>query len=120
MRIVRVLLIDDHNAFRINARRALEAAGYEVVGMAGDGQSGLRAARDLQPDVVLLDIGLPDVSGLDLAQVLHDEAPALPVVLISTHDAGDLAELARTHGARGFLTKDELFGDALARVIAVG
>ncbi len=117
---MRILLIDDHTAFRVNARRALEAAGHEVVGMAEDGITGLNAARVLQPDVVLLDVGLPDISGLDLAAMLHSEAPSLPVVLISTHDAGDFGELARTHGARGFLTKEELFGDALARVLAVG
>jgi DNA-binding NarL/FixJ family response regulator len=115
-----VLLIDDHDAFRLNARRALEAAGYEVVGTAPDGQSGLRAAAELAPDVVLLDIGLPDISGLEVAQRLHETAPALPVVLISTHDSGDYAELARTHGARGFLSKHELSGDALARLIGVG
>jgi two-component system response regulator EvgA len=117
---VRLLLIDDHEAFRVNAERALEAEGYDVVGTAVDGESGLRAARELQPDVVLLDVGLPDISGLEVAQRLHDEAPTMPVVLISTHDAGDFAELARSHGARGFLTKTELSSDALARVIAVG
>jgi DNA-binding NarL/FixJ family response regulator len=74
----------------------------------------------LEPDLVLLDVGLPDISGLEVARQLHDETPSLPVVLISTHDAGDFAELARSHGARGFLTKKELSSDALARMIAVG
>src|SRR5262249_59914864 len=110
---VRVLLIDDHKAFRVNARRTLEAAGYELVGTAGDGASGLDAARELAPDLVLLDIGLPDISGLEVAHVLHEANPALPVVLISTHDAGDFAELARSHGARGFLAKEALSRDAL-------
>jgi len=117
---VRVLLIDDHTAFRVNAQRALEAEGHDVVGTAADGISGLRAALELLPDVVLLDIGLPDISGLEVARALHREAPLLPVVLISTHDAGEFGELARSHGARGFLTKEELSGDALSRVIAVG
>ncbi len=117
---MRVLLVDDHEAFRVNARRALEAAGYEVIGTAVDGASGLEAARELRPDLVLLDIGLPDISGLEVAQALHEEHPALPVVLISTHDAGDFAELARSHGARGFLAKEELSRDALSRVMALG
>jgi DNA-binding NarL/FixJ family response regulator len=116
---VRLLLIDDHSAFRVNAERALEAEGYDVVGTAADGASGLRAARELMPDVVLLDVGLPDISGFEVARTLHDESPALAVVLMSTHDASDYRELARSHGARGFLTKEELCGDALARVVAV-
>jgi DNA-binding NarL/FixJ family response regulator len=120
METVRVLLIDDHEAFRMNARRVLEAGGYEVVGIAEDGRSGLRAARELSPDLVLLDVGLPDVSGLEVAQALHDEAPSLPVVMISTHDGGEYEKLARIHGARGFLTKEQLSTEALSRLISVG
>jgi len=117
---MRVLLIDDHSAFRVNAQRALEAEGHDVVDTGANGESGLRAAHELDLDVVLLDVGLPDISGLEVARQLHEELPSLPVVLISTHDAGDFAELARTNGARGFLSKAELSGEALARLVAVG
>ena len=116
---MRVLLIDDHAGFRANARRALTAAGLDVVGTAEDGGSGLRAVRELHPDVVLLDIGLPDISGLEVARVLHDESPALPIVLISTHDAEDFEQLARTNGAVGFLTKQDLSHEALSQLLAV-
>lgn len=115
-----VLLVDDHASFRANARRALQAAGYEVIGVAVDGASGLSAARELAPDLVLLDVGLPDISGLEVARQLRDSDPSLRVVLISTHDSGDYAELARRHGALGFITKQELSGDALAHLMAVG
>jgi DNA-binding NarL/FixJ family response regulator len=108
-----VLIVDDHQRFRASARRALEAEGWTVLGEAVDGTSGLQAAHDLQPEVVLLDVGLPDMSGLEVARVLHGRQPDLAVVLVSTQDAGDYGALAAEHGARGFLTKSDLSGDAL-------
>jgi DNA-binding NarL/FixJ family response regulator len=113
-----VLIVDDHERFRATARRALEVDGWTVVAEAGDGASGLRAAGEARPDVVLLDVGLPDMSGLEVARRLHDTAPDLAVVLVSTHDAGDYADLAQTHGARGFIPKADLSGDVLADLLA--
>jgi DNA-binding NarL/FixJ family response regulator len=109
----RVLIVDDHPRFRRTARRALECDGWTVVGEAADGTHGLAEAERLEPDLVLLDIGLPDVSGLIVAQQLADRAPGVAVVLVSTQDAGDFAALAAAHGARGFLPKAELSGPAL-------
>jgi DNA-binding NarL/FixJ family response regulator len=109
----RVLIVDDHPRFRRTARRALECDGWTVVGEAADGANGLAEAQRLAPDLVLLDIGLPDVSGLVVAQQLADRAPGVAVVLVSTQDAGDFAALAAAHGARGFLPKAELSGPAL-------
>jgi DNA-binding NarL/FixJ family response regulator len=114
----RVLIVDDHPRFRATARRALECDGWTVVGEAGDGAGGLEAALRLEPDLVLLDIGLPDVSGLSIARRLAGEAPQVAVVLVSTQDAGDFAELAAAHGARGFLPKAELSGAALDGLLA--
>jgi DNA-binding NarL/FixJ family response regulator len=108
-----VLIVDDHPRFRATARRALECDGWTVVGEAAGGQEGLAAARRLVPDLVLLDVGLPDVSGLVVARALADQAPEIAVVLVSTRDAGDFAELAAAHGARGFLPKADLSGPAL-------
>jgi DNA-binding NarL/FixJ family response regulator len=115
---VRVLIVDDHARFRALARRTLQAEGYEVVGEAPDGAAALAAVAALHPDVVLLDVGLPDVSGLDLAQQLHDTNGGPQVVLVSTRDAEDYAQLAHAHGARGFVPKAELSGDALRAVLA--
>lgn len=109
----RVLIVDDHPRFRATARRALECDGWTVVGEAEDGTHGLAEAERLAPDLVLLDIGLPDVSGLVVAQQLADRAPDVVVVLVSTQDAGDFAALAAEHGAKGFLPKAELSGPAL-------
>ncbi len=108
-----VLIVDDHPRFRRTARRALECEGWTVVGEAEDGARGLEEARRLAPDLVLLDIGLPDVSGLTVARQLADTAPGVAVVLVSTQDAGDFEELAAAHGAKGFLAKADLSGPAL-------
>ncbi|HWI70561.1 MAG TPA: response regulator transcription factor [Baekduia sp.] len=108
-----VLIVDDHPRFRATARRALECDGWTVVGEAADGRDGLAEAQRLAPDLVLLDIGLPDVSGLVVARQLADRAPEIAVVLVSTRDAGDFAELAAAHGAKGFLPKADVSGLAL-------
>ena len=109
-----VLIVDDHAGFRRRARRALEADGYEVVGEASNGAAGIEAAAQLEPDVVLLDVHLPDASGFDIVSRIL--APA--VVLISTHDRHDYAELITRSGARGFLAKDQLCGATLEALVA--
>jgi DNA-binding NarL/FixJ family response regulator len=108
----RVLIVDDHARFRALARRTLQADGYEVVGEAPNGAGAVAAVAQLRPDLVLLDVGLPDISGLELARELTaGDGP--DVVLVSTRDAEDYAQLARNHGALGFLPKAELSGEAL-------
>ena len=115
-----VLIVDDHPSFRTSARRMLEAAGYEVVGEATDGASGLVAARTLRPQVVLLDVQLPDIDGFELAATLtapdHGQAPA--VVITSSRDVADFPGMVDRSGARGFLAKDALSGPALAALLA--
>jgi DNA-binding NarL/FixJ family response regulator len=111
-----VLIVDDHAGFRRNARRALEADGYEVVGEAPDAAAGIEAAARLEPDVVLLDVHLPDGSGFDIVSRMVTRA----VVLISTHDRQDYADLIRCSGARGFLAKDQLCGATLEALVADG
>ena len=113
----RVLIVDDHAGFRRTARRALERDGWEIVGEAADGTGALRAAHELEPDVVLLDVGLPDMSGLEVARRLHDGAPQRAVVVISTQDSADYRDLAVANGARGFIPKAELTGVALAALL---
>ena len=109
-----VLIVDDHAGFRRRARRTLEADGYEVVGEAPDGAAGIEAAAELRPDVVLLDVHLPDASGFDIVSRIR----AGSVVLISTHDRDDYAELIGRSGARGFLSKDQLSGATLDALVA--
>src|SRR5262245_30345049 len=103
-----VLIVDDHARFRARARRLLETEGYDVVGEAGDAASGLAAAAELRPDMVLLDVHLPDGDGFDLAERFVESAGNPVVVLTSTLEASDVASLLPDSAARGFVPKDEL------------
>jgi len=111
-----VVIVDDSEPFRRSARGLLELDGYDVIGEAVDGASGLDLVTRLRPDVVLLDIALPDMSGLEIAARL---APAASrVVLVSSRDPADFGSRIRRSGAAGFIPKDELSGTALADVLA--
>jgi DNA-binding NarL/FixJ family response regulator len=112
-----VLVVDDHPSFRKTARALLESEGFEVVGEAADGASALEAAKSLRPDVVLLDIYLPDIDGFEVvAQLTRNGAPPA-IVLTSSHDARDFGKLVEGSGARGFIPKAELSGAALSSLI---
>ncbi|MDX6199046.1 MAG: hypothetical protein QOJ79_2197 [Actinomycetota bacterium] len=103
-----VLIVDDHVGFRRSARRLLESAGFAVTGEADDAAGAVAAAVALNPDVVLLDVHLPDGNGFDVASQLATMAPAALVILTSSRDASDyLARLPAT-SARGFIGKSEL------------
>lgn len=112
-----VLIVDDHPSFRASARRLLEAAGYEVIGEAADGKGAIAALKDLRPDVVLLDVQLPDVSGIDLSARVTGQDNAPSVVLVSSREASDYGSALTCCGARGFLSKGDLSGNALAELI---
>ncbi len=114
---VSVLIVDDHTGFRRRARRLLEAEGYDVVGEAHDGAGGVSAARELAPDLVLLDVNLPDMDGFAVAEQLTGAPDAPAVVITSTRDAADVADRVRACGARGFVPKGELSGAALAALV---
>jgi len=114
-----VVIVDDHAEFRAQAIELLQVAGYEVVGSCHDGRSALDAISALRPDLVLLDVQLPDIDGFGvMAQVdtLADGGPA--VVLISTREAADYGGRVGRSGAAGFITKAELSAHSLARAIA--
>jgi DNA-binding NarL/FixJ family response regulator len=108
-----VLLVDDHAGFRSEARATLETGWFDVVGEAASGVTALAQAADLRPDVVLLDIGLPDGSGLDLVEPLRAAAPDAVIVLISSRHADDYGARLPAARADGFLDKTELTPDAL-------
>jgi DNA-binding NarL/FixJ family response regulator len=113
----RVLIVDDNAAFRRLARRLLEAEGYRVVGVASDAGEALAAAGELVPEVILLDVHLPGASGFDVAAKLARERPGVSVLLTSTHGRPDFEQLALTNGARGFVSKDDLSGAELDRLL---
>ncbi len=111
----RVLIVDDHDAFRVAARALLEAEGFDVVGEAADGASALTAIAELRPDVVLLDIQLPDFDGFAVAEQLPADGPA--VVLTSSRG---IASFRRRLAAADwpFVAKSELSGETLAAAVA--
>ena len=112
-----VLIVDDHPSFRASAKRMLEADGYEVVGEAADGAHALDAVRALQPDLVLLDIRLPDVDGFHIATRLAANAAPPAVVLTSSHDRSDFARQIADSPVEGFIPKSELRAGAIALLL---
>lgn len=111
-----VLIVDDHPTFRRLARRLIEDAGFTVVGEAVDGASALTAVRELCPDAVLLDVLLPDRSGIDVAGVLAEGGNGPVLVLTSSRSADDLG--AALDGVPAtFIAKSELTGVALAGIL---
>ncbi len=103
-----VLIVDDHAGFRSHARRLLEAEGYRVVGEAEDCASALEAARDLHPELALVDIYLPDGDGVELASRLTALDAPPEVVLTSSRDGDEVQALLPKCGACGFVPKAEL------------
>jgi DNA-binding NarL/FixJ family response regulator len=118
VQVTTVLIVDDHDGFRMTARALLQAEGFDVVGEAATGVAALRAAGDLHPDLVLLDVQLPDFDGFEVAVRLRARNGNGPdVVLTSSRDASEYGALVKQSGARGFVPKGELSGAALTALI---
>jgi len=112
-----VLIVDDHDGFRESARALLEAEGFAVAGDAADGAGALAEAARLRPDVVLLDVQLPDVDGFAVAEWLAADPDPPRVVLISSRDAAAYGPRFDTAPVCGFLAKRELSGASLAALV---
>jgi two-component system, NarL family, invasion response regulator UvrY len=110
---VHVLIVDDHPTFRRAARRVLgRLAGFEVVGEADTGEESIEAARLLRPDLVLMDVHLPDISGVEASRRILSQATHRPVVfLLSTYEAAEYVSQTAGCGAAAYLAKAE-FGSA--------
>ena len=111
---LRVVIVDDHAVFRRSARRLLELDGFHVIGEAADGASALALARELEPDLVLLDVALPDMSGFDVAELVR---PPARVVLVSSRDPADFAARMQSSSAVGFIPKERLTTAAIHELL---
>ncbi len=112
-----VLIVDDHAGFRASARALLEAEGFLVVGEAEDGTTGLARAHELEPDLVVLDVQLPDIDGFDVAARLTANGAAPTVILVSSRDRGDLGVRVADSGAGGFIPKSELSAERIKELL---
>jgi DNA-binding NarL/FixJ family response regulator len=112
-----VLIVDDHPSFRATARLLLEVEGYDVIGEAPDGLSAIERANELRPDVLLLDVNLPDIDGFEVASRLTANGDSPAIVLCSSRDGSDFGPLVERSGARGFISKADLSGASLAALL---
>ena len=115
---MRVVIAEDSVLLRRGAVRLLEDAGFEVVGEAGDGSSAIVAARELRPEIVLLDIQLPDLDGFAVAQRLDAEGVPAAIVLTSSRNVASYRRRLAAHPTWPFLAKSDLSGATLAAAAA--
>lgn len=103
---MRVLIIDDHALFRVGLQGLLEQRGIEVAGAVASGIEGIQCVSELKPDIILLDLRMPDMGGLEVLQKLKEQQPNIPVVMLTTsNEETDLIKSLRS-GAQGYLLKD--------------
>jgi CheY-like chemotaxis protein len=112
-----VLIVDDHESFRTTARALLEADGFAVVGAVGDGESALAEVTRLRPELVLLDVQLPDADGFKIAERLGETSDPPAIVLTSSRAVGSYRRRLARSPALGFIAKAELSGEALAALL---
>lgn len=102
----RLILVDDHKMLREGLRRGLEELGFSVIAEAGDGEEGVRLAAAMRPDVLLMDVSMPDMDGVEATRQIVERNPKAKVVMLTMHADRDIVERALEAGAIGYLTKD--------------
>src|SRR5216684_8960207 len=118
--MLRILIADDHEVARRGIRSFLEAhPGWEICGEAKDGREAVECANKMKPDVVLLDIGMPGLNGLEAARQIHATCPEIRILILTMHDTEQVVQEVLAVGARGFLLKSDAGRDLVAAVEAL-
>jgi len=120
MKPLRILLADDHALVRAGFCSLIEKLGYQVIGEANDGQEVLRMLPTLQPDIILMDIAMPGMNGLETTIRIQKEYPAVRVVILSMHATIEYARRAVRAGAAGYILKDASAAELDLAILAVG
>src|SRR5215813_3758432 len=120
MACVRILIADDHDLVRQGLRALLAARpAWEVCGEAADGVEAIEKAAELQPDIVLLDLSMPRLTGLEAVPLIRRESPASEIVIVSQHDAAEMLASALEAGARGFVSKSDIGSNLLSVIESI-
>lgn len=113
---IRLLLVDDHTMLREALRRSMESAGILVVGEAADGEAAIRAVSQHDPDVVLMDVSMPVLDGVEATRIIHRDHPQVRVVMLTMHADADVVTQAIAAGAVGYLVKDSSTHEVVSAV----
>jgi DNA-binding NarL/FixJ family response regulator len=121
MAALRILIADDHALVRRMLKTLVQShAEWLVCGEAANGRDAVDQARQLKPDIVLLDVSMPFMTGLEATPLIHREVPESEILIVTQHDSRELSQLAMEAGARGFVVKSEVARDLLPAIEAAG
>jgi DNA-binding NarL/FixJ family response regulator len=116
---LRVLVADDHEMVRVGLCAMLQSQNIEVCAQAKDGQEAIEKSRQLSPDLIILDISMPVLGGIEAAQQIRVFLPDVPILFFSTHKTSQLVALVQSVGAKGFVAKDQIAATLLEAVDAL-